>query len=186
MCRSVTVLQKGLEHLNGQVNKYSLKMVRINWNCAEKICIVLGCTFVILLVVMSYTQTVVAQILVVTAQSLFAASTLANMLGPLVYEWFIISVIFSIILFLTLILFYRKEIQGDAATKHLCFPSHISSMEQKSSSTLDGKFSCFYMTSICFLIYCCAFFSEARFCTCLPHLWMIVSGHSKLKMIFVV
>lgn len=49
---------------------------------------------------------------------------------------------------LTLLSYYSKEKQGDEASGHLCFPSHISSMEQESSSYLDGKFSCLFELSI--------------------------------------
>jgi hypothetical protein len=43
------------------------------------------------------------------------------------------------------IIFFSKEKQGNEAAIHLCFPPRISSMEQESSSHLDGNFLAFYV-----------------------------------------
>jgi len=58
--------------------------------------------------------------------------------------YYVASKISPCYLSLTIIL-YSKEKQGDEAAIHLCFPPHISSMEQESSSHLDGNFLAFYV-----------------------------------------
>ena len=67
-----------------------------------------------------------------------------------IFCFFSVLTVMSILLctywLLTLLSYYNKEKQGYEASDHFCFSSHISSMEQDSSSYLDGNFSCLFET----------------------------------------
>lgn len=57
----------------------------------------------------------------------------------------------NIVIIFCIVLFYRKEKQGDEAANNVCFPSHVSSVEQESNTNLDGDVSSILILLLNFL-----------------------------------